>query len=148
METGRSSAVYSAYSSVRSIPRTRPSELTISVTTRPQPPWFFTSRRKAESVMPAIGAMPSGTSSGVDPMATTGRAVSSITGVLLWRTTPIIVLFWYLGHFAVQLGFSAHKLSGDVATATVTEEPVTSVYVLLAAPNTGRGAAFRKAIAE
>ena len=56
METGRSSSVYSAYSSVRSIPRTSPSELTISVTTRPQPPWRFTRRRKAVSVIPAIGA--------------------------------------------------------------------------------------------
>src|SRR5262249_37037735 len=41
---------------------------TISVTTRPHPPWRLTSRRNAESVMPAIGATPSGTSSGVDPI--------------------------------------------------------------------------------
>ena len=54
--TGRSSSVYSAYSSVRSMPRTSPSELTISVTTRPHPPWRLTRRRKAVSVMPAIGA--------------------------------------------------------------------------------------------
>src|SRR5881397_1930124 len=53
---GRSSSVYSAYSSVRSIPRTSPSALTISVTTRPQPPWRLTIRRNAVSVMPAIGA--------------------------------------------------------------------------------------------
>jgi hypothetical protein len=32
-DTGRSSSVYSAYSSVRSMPRTRPSDDTISVTT-------------------------------------------------------------------------------------------------------------------
>src|SRR5262245_45583182 len=60
MAIGRSSSVYSAYSSVRSIPRTRPSALTISVTTRPQPPCLFTRRRNAVSVMPAIGAMASG----------------------------------------------------------------------------------------
>src|SRR5579871_5881414 len=60
IEIGRSSGVYSAYSSVRSIPRTRPSELTISVTTSPHQPWRFTSRRNAESVMPAIGATANG----------------------------------------------------------------------------------------
>ena len=60
IEIGRSSSVYSAYSSVRSIPRTSPSELTISVTTRPQPPWRLTSRRNAVSVMPAIGATANG----------------------------------------------------------------------------------------
>src|SRR5688572_27875536 len=60
IETGRSSSVYSAYSSVRSIPRTSPSELTISLTTSPQPPRRFTSRRKAVSVMPAIGASANG----------------------------------------------------------------------------------------
>src|SRR6266550_300297 len=60
METGRSSSVYSAYSSVRSMPRTNPSDDTISVTTRPHPPWRLTSRRKAESVMPAIGATTNG----------------------------------------------------------------------------------------
>ena len=49
-----------AYSSVRSMPRTSPSELTISVTTSPQPPCRFTSRRKAVSVMPAIGASANG----------------------------------------------------------------------------------------
>jgi hypothetical protein len=63
METGRSSSVYSAYSSVRSMPRTRPSDDTISVTTRPQPPCRFTSRRNAESVIPAIGATTNGESS-------------------------------------------------------------------------------------
>src|SRR5687767_11666900 len=60
METGRSSSVYSAYSSVRSMPRTSPSDDTISVTTRPQPPCRLTSRRKAVSVMPAIGATTNG----------------------------------------------------------------------------------------
>src|SRR6185503_8521162 len=60
IETGRSSSVYSAYSSVRSIPRTSPSELTISVTTRPHPPRRLTRRRKAVSVMPAIGASANG----------------------------------------------------------------------------------------
>src|SRR5262245_45800219 len=68
METGRSSSVYSAYSSVRSMPRTSPSELTISVTTRPQPPWRFTSRRKAESVMPAIGATANGDGRATGPI--------------------------------------------------------------------------------
>ena len=56
MDTGRSASVYSAYSSVRSMPRTKPSELTISVTTSPQPPRALTRRRKAVSVIPAIGA--------------------------------------------------------------------------------------------
>src|SRR6266850_5885417 len=60
IETGRSSSVYSANSSVRSMPRTSPSELTISVTTKPHPPWRFTRRRNAVSVMPAIGAMAKG----------------------------------------------------------------------------------------
>ena len=60
IETGRSSSVNSAYSSVRSMPRTSPSELTISVTTRPHPPRRFTRRRNAVSVMPAIGASANG----------------------------------------------------------------------------------------
>jgi hypothetical protein len=51
-----SGSVYSAYSSVRSMPRTSPSELTISVTTSPHPPFRFTRRRNAVSVIPAIGA--------------------------------------------------------------------------------------------
>src|SRR5687768_12757360 len=68
MEIGRSSSVYSAYSSVRSIPRTSPSELTISVTTRPQPPCRLTRRRNAVSVMPAMGAMPSGGARAMEPI--------------------------------------------------------------------------------
>ncbi len=67
IETGRSSSVYSAYSSVRSIPRTSPSELTISVTTRPHPPFRFTSLRKAVSVMPAIGARANGGDRSMEP---------------------------------------------------------------------------------
>src|SRR6185503_14974842 len=73
METGRSSSVYSAYSSVRSIPRTSPSDDTISVTTRPQPPWRFTRRRNAVSVMPAIGATTSGEARFTDPIFTSVR---------------------------------------------------------------------------
>src|SRR6185503_15882358 len=72
METGRSSSVYSAYSRVRSMPRTRPSELTISLTTRPQPPWRLTRRRNAVSVMPAIGATPSAGSTGSGPIFIAG----------------------------------------------------------------------------
>src|SRR5262245_26428111 len=68
METGRSSSVYSAYSSVRSIPRTSPSELTISVTTSPQPPWRLTRRRNAVSVIPAMGATANGDRSSTDPI--------------------------------------------------------------------------------
>src|SRR5262247_2560194 len=68
METGRSSSVYSAYSSVRSMPRTRPSDETISVTTRPQPPCRLTRRRKAVSVMPAIGATTYGDASSIEPI--------------------------------------------------------------------------------
>src|SRR5688572_19854879 len=60
IDTGRSSSVYSAYSSVRSMPRTSPSDDTISVTTSPHPPFRFTRRRNAVSVMPAIGATTSG----------------------------------------------------------------------------------------
>jgi hypothetical protein len=68
IETGRSSSVYSAYSRVRSMPRTRPSELTISLTTRPHPPCRFTSRRNAVSVIPAIGATPRAGSTGRAPI--------------------------------------------------------------------------------
>src|SRR6185503_20911138 len=68
IETGRSSSVYSAYSSVRSMPRTRPSDETISVTTRPQPPWRFTRRRNAVSVIPAIGATTNGDERATFPM--------------------------------------------------------------------------------
>src|SRR5260370_25877860 len=50
------------------MPRTSPSALTISVTTRPQPPWRFTSRRNAVSVMPAIGAMANGETRSTDPI--------------------------------------------------------------------------------
>ena len=64
IETGRSSSVYSANSSVRSMPRTSPSELTISVTTSPHPPFRLTRRRNAVSVMPAIGATPNAGSMG------------------------------------------------------------------------------------
>src|SRR5213594_1485484 len=78
IETGRSSSVYSAYSSVRSMPRTSPSELTISVTTRPQPPWRLTRRRNAESVMPAIGAMAKGEGSLTEPICI--RQLSILTG--------------------------------------------------------------------
>jgi hypothetical protein len=42
------------------MPRTSPSELTISVTTSPHPPLRLTRRRKAVSVMPAIGASATG----------------------------------------------------------------------------------------
>src|SRR3954463_16098071 len=42
------------------MPRTSPSEDTISVTTRPHPPWRLTRRRNAVSVMPAIGATTNG----------------------------------------------------------------------------------------
>ena len=58
--TGRSSSAYRVYARVRPIPRTSPSALTISVTTRPQPPWRFTRRRKTESEIPAIGAATKG----------------------------------------------------------------------------------------
>src|SRR3954471_21724768 len=68
METGRSSSVYSAYSRVRSMPRTSPSELTISVTTSPQPPRRLTRRRNAESVMPAIGASANGGARSMEPI--------------------------------------------------------------------------------
>src|SRR5262245_22286889 len=76
IETGRSSSVYSAYSSVRSMPRTSPSALTISVTTRPQPPCRFTRRRNAESVMPAIGAMAYGDGSWTEPIRIDNRCLS------------------------------------------------------------------------
>ena len=55
-------------SSVRSMPRTSPSELTISVTTRPHPPFRFTRRRKAVSVIPAIGARANGGASSTMPI--------------------------------------------------------------------------------
>src|SRR5258708_16674121 len=68
METGGSASVYSAYSRVRSIPRTSPPELTISVTTSPHPPRRFTSRRNAVSVMPAIGARPNAGARLIEPI--------------------------------------------------------------------------------
>ena len=80
IETGRSSSVYSAYSSVRSMPRTSPSDDTISVTTRPHPPWRFTRRRNAESVIPAIGATTSGLSSLTLPIATSAAAAPAGSG--------------------------------------------------------------------
>jgi hypothetical protein len=43
-------------------------EDTISVTTRPQAPWRLTSRRKAESVIPAIGATTKGEHSSTAPI--------------------------------------------------------------------------------
>src|SRR5215218_5632847 len=96
METGRSSSVYSAYSRVRSMPRTSPSELTISVTTRPQPPWRLTSRRKAVSVMPAIGASANGGARSIDPIfMRAGSALGPggldeelIVGLLQFRVLP------------------------------------------------------------
>src|SRR6266403_3417102 len=78
MEIGRSSSVYSAYSRVRSMPRTSPSELTISVTTRPQPPWRFTRRRKAVSVIPAIGATTNGEARATDPIFIRWRHQGSV----------------------------------------------------------------------
>ena len=50
------------------MPRTSPSELTISVTTRPQPPCRFTRRRNAVSVMPAIGASANGDARSTEPI--------------------------------------------------------------------------------
>src|SRR5215213_1378446 len=78
METGRSSSVYSAYSRVRSMPRTRPSELTISVTTSPQPPRRLTRRRNAVSVMPAIGASANGGARSMVPIFIRGGSGSTL----------------------------------------------------------------------
>src|SRR5580765_2541814 len=50
------------------MPRTSPSELTISVTTRPHPPWRLTRRRNAVSVMPAMGAIANGDGSVTGPI--------------------------------------------------------------------------------
>ena len=81
IDTGRSSSVYSAYSSVRSMPRTSPSLLTISDTTSPHPPWRFTRRRNAVSVMPAMGETTNGDSSSIDPIfKTLGPQDSRTTG--------------------------------------------------------------------
>ncbi len=76
IETGRSSSVYSAYSSVRSIPRTSPSELTISVTTRPHPPSRLTRRRKAVSVIPAMGASANAGDRSMEPIFIWCQAVN------------------------------------------------------------------------
>ena len=54
------------------MPRTSPSLLTISLTTSPQPPWRFTRRRKAVSVMPAIGETTSGEESSTEPIFMSG----------------------------------------------------------------------------
>ena len=50
------------------MPRTSPSLLTISDTTSPQPPCRFTRRRKAVSVMPAMGETTSGDASSMEPI--------------------------------------------------------------------------------
>src|SRR5579864_2854839 len=86
IETGRSSSVYSAYSSVRSMPRTNPSALTISVTTSPQPPFRFTSRRNAVSVMPAIGASATGWVRAIWPIFMVDSPVHAFTHcpILTW----------------------------------------------------------------
>src|SRR5262249_30935498 len=60
------------------MPRTSPSELTISVTTRPQPPWRFTRRRNAVSVMPAIGATTNGVSRFTEPIFIFGFGLSAL----------------------------------------------------------------------
>ena len=50
------------------MPRTSPYELTISVTTSPQPPLRFTRRLKALSVMPAMGASANGGTISTEPI--------------------------------------------------------------------------------
>jgi diguanylate cyclase (GGDEF)-like protein len=55
-------------------------------------------------------------------------------------------LFWYLSHFAVQLVFSNSTLSDDVVSVSVADEQIVPAYVLIAAPNTSRAAALRKAV--
>ncbi len=54
------------------MPRTSPSLLTISETTRPHPPWRFTSRRNAVSVIPAMGETTNGDGSGTVPIFIVG----------------------------------------------------------------------------
>src|SRR5512138_3139820 len=63
------------------MPRTNPSDDTISVTTSPQPPWRFTRRRNAVSVMPAIGATPYGAGSSIDPIFITRMGGSVLSHV-------------------------------------------------------------------
>src|SRR5262245_28608989 len=63
------------------IPRTSPSDETISVTTRPQPPCRFTRRRKAVSVMPAIGATTNGDGSSIDPIFMAGSVGPDVGGI-------------------------------------------------------------------
>src|SRR6185312_11363810 len=94
METGRSSSVYSAYSSVRSMPRTSPTQLTISLTTRPHPPRRFTSRRKAVSVMPAIGASANGGVRSIAPIFMDGRrgSVAAAAGCLVYPELFVVRL--------------------------------------------------------
>src|SRR3954463_442839 len=64
------------------MPRTRPSDETISVTTRPQPPCRLTRRRNAVSVMPAIGATTNGDGSATLPIfiGATGPGASGERG--------------------------------------------------------------------
>src|SRR5688572_26069314 len=99
IETGRSSSVYSAYSSVRSIPRTSPSLLTISVTTRPQPPCRLTRRRNAVSVIPAIGATTIGDSSGTVP-------------IFMWPLTPFKGLS--VRFHVRRVDLDAHRLADQI----------------------------------
>ena len=60
------------------MPRTSPSELTISLTTRPQPPCRLTRRRNAVSVMPAMGAIAKGDGSWRSRIFIAGRHVGRI----------------------------------------------------------------------
>src|SRR5688500_15132794 len=62
------------------MPRTSPSDDTISETTSPHPPCRFTSRRNAVSVIPAIGATTYGDCSSTEPifMTLVGADVGSV----------------------------------------------------------------------
>src|SRR5688572_16743915 len=82
------------------MPRTSPSELTISLTTSPQPPRRFTSRRKAVSVMPAIGASANGSASVTFPTRT-------------FRTSPTSRTLLVRSHIR-RIDFDADRLADEI----------------------------------
>ncbi len=72
------------------MPRTRPSALTISVTTRPHPPCRLTSRRNAVSVMPAMGATANGDGNSMSRIFTPGYlALTSAASTCTLTACPI-----------------------------------------------------------
>ena len=123
IETGRSSSVNSRYSSERPMPRTSASDDTISETTRPQAPCRFTRRRKAESVMPAMGATPIGDdiSVGIRDSGLGIRGVTLSRRMSFWLLTSVFLLttgYWLLQYFRTS---ATSKVTATARLIMVTE---------------------------